>query len=413
MPPNDNGAGPNVPPVSVGPTSSTNAPGNFIMSASAWSGWPSAETPGGPWATPPMEPLGGPGIYSGFGYGRQDPGGYLHRVSTVMTCVDLNSRQLASFPAYGVKNRSPVALPSWYDGGPEPELYGDWSAFMKAATSSYWLHGETILWATDHFANGFPARFIALDPRDVHQDVEGTWYLGQDDHGRELARGDVCSIPYQRLPGVRQRRGIGPLMWAYGNILSAGVLDTYAQQIARYGVWAVLKFPQELTAEQSAELQAQWMAARLASAGAPAVLSGGLTFETLTMSPKDMALLDLVFLNLEMIAAAMGVPSVLVNLPQNTGLQYSTTMMVADQHWRATLRTAMQSFSDAMSQWLLPHGTKIEWNADRYVQPGFLERMQADEIAIRSGMMTADEGRRAERWGPMGDTSDDEIEGIL
>ncbi len=131
------------------------------------------------------------------------------------------------------------------------------------------------------------------------------------------------------------------------------------------------------------------------------------------MSPKDMALLDLVFLNLEMIAAAMGVPSVLVNLPQNTGLQYSTTMMVADQHWRATLRTAMQSFSDAMSQWLLPYGTKIEWNADRYVQPGFTERMQGYEVAIRSGIMTADEARRAERWGPIGDTSDDEVEGAL
>src|SRR5262245_22331480 len=102
--PNANLAGPNVPPVSVGPTSSTNEPGNFVLDAQAWSGWPTTDV--APWMTPPLEnftggsTIGYGGDWTGYGYGRQFPADYLKRVSTVMTCVDLNGRQLASFPAY-------------------------------------------------------------------------------------------------------------------------------------------------------------------------------------------------------------------------------------------------------------------------------------------------------------------------
>jgi len=408
VPPNANLAGPNDPPQSVGPTSSTNAPGNFVLPASAWSGWPAADTidAGGVWATPPMEEFsGGGGEWSGFGYGRQNPGGYMRRVSTAMTCADLNGRQLASFPAYAVNNRRPSSLPSWYSS-PEPELYSDWTAFMKALSNSYYLAGEAILWATGRFADGWPARFVALNPSQVFVDDEGNWYLGHDDHGDPLARADICHIPYQQLPGTLQRRGIGPLRWAWGNLMSAATLNRYAENIARYGVWAVLKHPDELTAAQSADLQGQWMTARYHSAGAPAVLSGGLEFETLTMSPKDLALLDLLWFDLEMIAAAMGVPAVLVNLPQNNGLTYQSTLMLADWHWRATLRTAAESMSGAMSQWLLPRGSHIEFNPDRYTQPPLEERARA--YATLHGIvgddggraLEVDEIREFERWAP-------------
>ena len=366
------------------------------------------------WGAPPLEPMSdlaatNGGEWSGFGYGRHSPGGYLRRVSTVMTCVDLNTRQLASFPAYGVRDRQPFALPSWY-ATPEPELYPDWSAFMKAAGASYYLAGETVLWATARFTNGRPARFVALDPAQLYRDPDGTWYIGTSDAGIELRREDVCHIPYQLLPGVRSRRGIGPLMWAARHVVSAVELDAYAAAIARYGVWAVLKHPDELEEGQAGELQAQWMAARYSSLGAPAVLSGGIEFETLTMTPKDMALLDLKFFDLEMIAAAMGVPSVLVNLPQNNGLNYSSTLMLADWHWRATLRPHAQTFSGAMSRWLLDEGSAIEFDPDRYVQPPLEERARAystlhgieeqDEDGSTKRALTIDEIRARERWAP-------------
>lgn len=412
MEPNDNGPGPNVPPVSVGPTSSTNLPGNFVLPATApWSGWPDSATDGGPWDTPPLEPMVSVdgtwwgGEWSGFGYGRQNgAAGYLRRVATVMTCIDLASRQLASFPLYVVdRDRKRLPVPSWHDGGPEPELYGSWSAFMKAAVNSYLLCGEAVLYATARFADGYPSRFVALNPRTLHIDDDGEWWLGQRaGQGEHLDRDDVCHIPYQVLPG--HRRGIGPLQWAARHLVSAAALTDYALDIAQHGVWAVLKHPDRLNAKQADDLKARWAAARANPSGAPAVLSGGIELEVLSLSPQDMALLDLHVFDLQMIAAAFGVPSFLVNLPQASGLTYSSTEMLADWHWRATLRPYAQSFSDAMSAWLLPRGTVVEWNPDRYVQPGLEERARTyqmlhgivDENGRRA--ITVDEIRAAERF---------------
>lgn len=402
--PNDNGPGPNVPPTSVGPTSSTNAAGNFVMGAEAWSGWPAPDVAA--WSTPPLEDFGSSdvsgGQWSGFGYGRMSPGGYLRRVSTVMTCADLNGRQLSSFPAYQVKGRTPSDLPSWY-ATPEPSLYPDWSAFMKAVSNSYWLAGEAILWAVDRFrSTGYPARFVALNPSRVRVDEDGEWWLNDQVH---LERRDVCHIPYQVLPG--RRRGVGPLEWSCSAVIDAAALDAYASKIAQYGVWGILKAPGELTAEQAAKLQMDWATARATNVGMPAVASGGIDYEQVTMSPRDMALLDLKWFDHQVIAAAMGVPAVLVNLPQSVGLTYQSTVMLADFHWRATLRPATSSIAGALSRWALPAGTGMEFNPDRYVQPDLESRALAYQTLFNiydpetgERAMTIEEIRQAERFAP-------------
>lgn len=356
------------------------------------------------------------GEWSGFGYGRHNPGGYIKRVSTVMTCVDLNTRQLASFPVYGVRERRPFKLPSWSES-PEPTVYPDWSAFIKALGASFYLAGEVVLYATArYFETGLPSRFVVLDPTQVFRDIDGEWFIGTSDAGIHLDSRDVCWIPYQMLPGVHYRRGIGPLLWSGRHVISATELDAYASAIARYGVWAVLKHPDELTADQATELQGQWMSARYSALGAPAVLSGGINFETVTMSPHDMALLDLKWFDLEMIAAAFGVPSVLVNLPQNNGLNYSSTIMLADWHWRATLRPAASTIAGPMSRWLLPPGSDIEFNPDRYTQPPLEDRARAyatlhgiEEVGANGEpkrAITVDEIRANERWAPYPDATD-------
>lgn len=367
--------------------------------AEAWAGWPVE------WATPWLEPS--PMWSTFFGYGQSDPVGYLTRVSTVGTCVDKNARQLASFPAYSVTAGVPGELPDWYQSSPEPGTYSDWVEFMKAAVNSYLFHGETVLYSLVRYADGFPRRFIVLEPHRVHDDDAGQWWIDVGQHGDRLAvdRADLCFIRYQ--PDPTTGRGVGPLTWAARHLVSADVLDRYAVNIAAHGVSAVLTAPGELTAQQTAQARADWAAARRANPGIPAVLSGGLTYNALSMSPRDMALLDLKVFDLQMIASAFGVPPGLVGLPQaGGGLEYSSVDMLADHHWRDALRPMATSFAGALSNWLLPRGTRIEFNPDRYVQPGLAERAQAwtalhgivDEQGRRA--MTVPEIRTFERFAP-------------
>lgn len=360
--------------------------------AEAWSGWPDG------WGTPWME--ASPSSSTFFGYGADDPGGYMRRISTVMTCVDRNTRALATFPVYGLKRRQPIDLPTWYSLSPEPMLYPDWVAFMKAAGNSFQLWGECVLWALARFADGYPARFAVLDVSRTHLDEDGELWLNGTTH---LEREDLCRIPYQVV--ASSPRGVGPLQWLGRHLVSADALEQYATQIARHGVSAVLRHPQRLTAQQSDELKAQWMTARRSSLGAPAVLSGGVEYDTLSMSPKDMALLDLKVFDLQMIAAAFGLPAYLVNLDQPGGFTYANANGLFLYHWRSTLLPMAQSFSGAMSQWLLPYGTVMEFNPDRYIQPDLPERAGAYQtlqgIVDETGRaMTAAEVRVAERFEP-------------
>ena len=356
-----------------------------------------------------MEPMGGGdwmgGSWSGFGYGRQSPDGYLKRVSTVMTCVDLNSRQLASFPVYATRAHQPVGLPTWA-ATPEPELYADWSEFMKVAVNTYQVLGEAVLYATGWGSNGYPARFVALNPSQVTVDQEsGDVYMGND---REpIPAHDVLFIKYQAGPPP-QRRGMGPLTWVGQNLVSAAALEKYAQNIATHGVWAVLKHPGNIDRGQADDLKAGWMASRAAWGAAPAVLSGGVEFEALSLSPKDMALLDLKTYDEQRIASAFGVPPFLVGLEQPGSMTYSNANSLFDYHWRACLRPMANTFAAAMSRWLLPRGTSLWFNRDEYVRPGLADRARAyrtlHTILDKDGRpaITTDEVRIAEGLPPFG-----------
>lgn len=352
------------------------------MNVQAWQGWPVQ------WNTP---------YWGGLAY---MPKG----ASTLWTCIDLNTRQLASFPVYGMKGIAVVGLPEW-SNCPEPELYSDWTEAAKQLFNSYQAAGEVILWATGRYADGGIARWVVLNPSMVN--IE--WADGAIEYslsGRPLDRADVCHIKYQTSP--TNLRGISPLEWCAQSILGASALEQYLSDLAsRGGVpWGILKHPRKLNDGEANKLRERWLEAASDRRGAPAILSGGIELETLMLSPKEMAMLDLRVFDETRIASALGVPPFLVGLPQPSGFTYANATSLFDFHWRATLRTAASSVAGAMSRWLLPRGTRMEFNRDEYVKPTALERAQTYQILFNmvdekgNRAITTDEIRMAERWLP-------------
>ncbi len=331
-----------------------------------WDGWPVG------WSTPNW------GSY-GFGFHMDDPGGFMSRVSTTMTCVDLNSRQLGSFPVYGFDSRSGTRfdLPSWVET-PEPELYADWSEFMKLVVNSYQIYGEVILWATARGADGYPSRFVVLNPERITVEMADgrVVYRAIDrngDHLENLDPEDLCHIKFQAA--TESLRGIGPLQWVGRNLVSAQVLEQYGADLARTGVWAVLRHPGNLNADQANDLKQKWAAGRAADPSLPAVLSGGVEFSTLSISPKDMALLDLRVFDEQRIAGAFGVPAYLVGLPQPGGFTYVNACLTDDTEiltgrgWltvdEVTVddRVLTLNHETGMSEWQYPSAINV-WDVD-------------------------------------------------
>jgi HK97 family phage portal protein len=224
--------------------------------------------------------------------------------------------------------------------------------------------------------------------------------------GKPLDRRDICHIKYQSMP--TNLRGIGPLEWAARSILGAAAMEKMGTDVASKGgiPWAVLKSPRKLNGKEALELQQQWVQGATSRNGAPAVLSGTLELETLTISPREMALLELRIFDETRIAAALGVPPYLVGLPMPDGLTYANANQLLDFHWRTTLRTHASAIASALSNWLLPRGTRVEFNRDEYTRNDPLTRAQTyatlfnliDEKGNRA--ITIDEIRLAERFLP-------------
>src|SRR6185312_13325940 len=143
----------------------------------AWSGWPDG------WATP---------AWGGTGHDMLGPLG--SRVDIVFACLDLNSSILSTMPPYVVRGSEPMPDETWLTN-PEPEIYASWAAFAKELFWCYRGVGEAFVYALSRFANGYPSRFMMLNPSVVQVERIG----GQLEYrvaGYPVDPADVLHIKY-------------------------------------------------------------------------------------------------------------------------------------------------------------------------------------------------------------------------
>jgi portal protein len=393
------------PPVGVGPTTSEGFGNSHVMypailppPVQAWSGWPTE------WNTPNWG-----GAVGGLG-------GIIDRVSVVFGAVDLNASILSTMPPYRMaRQASPTILPGLGPGGgsevidplpwmrnPQPEVYTGWSEAMKQVVMCYFT-GEAFLWATSRYADGTVRNWVMLNPAWV--DVEMVGQTRRYDMGGLDITADVLHLRYCSWPGYP--RGIGPLAALAYNLFGVAAMERYQSNLAMRGgiPWGVLTAQGNLNKPQAEELRDNFVAARLSAMGAPAVMSGGVTLAPFTISPKDMALLELRQFDEARISVLLCVPPMLMGLPSGDhSMVYRNAEGIYDFHWRAYLRPKAATIMEALSGWALPSTQTVELNRDEYVRPPLNERAVVYQTlfgivdpATGARAMTVDEIRAAER----------------
>ena len=393
-PSNDN-VNPPPPAETVGPNASEGFGNDHVMypaSASVgvhpppvmpWSGWPVE------WRTPNW----------GGAVGMSD---ILARVSIVFGCLDLNSSIMSTMAPYRMQGSTVVDPLPWMNN-PQPEVYNGWAEAMKEVVMCFWGIGEAFLWATNRYSDGTVRNWVMLNPSWV--DVE---MMGQirtyEFNGVDITR-DCLHLRYVSWPGYPH--GIGPLAALATNLFGVEAMERYQSNLAiRGGIpWGVLSFPGNLNEPQANDARTNFVNARMSAIGAPAVLSGGVQLQPLTISPKDMALLELRQFDEARISTLLGVPPMLMGLPTgDTSMTYRNAEGIYDFHWRAYLRPRAASIMEAISNWALPTTQSVEINRDDYVRGSITERTTAYSTmfnifdpATGQRAMTIPEIRQAER----------------
>jgi HK97 family phage portal protein len=359
--------------------------GRTLFHASPWDGWPAE------WSLPGMS--------------RAED-----LIDTAWAALDLNSSVFASMPPYLV-GASPNLPDGWIDN-PDPDRYNSWADFAHGLMWDFQL-GEAFVVCTSRYANGWPARFHLIPPWLIEPELTGTgrtYKIGS----LELDPADVLHLRYRST--VDQARGTGPLDAGRARLVAAGVLLRYVTQFVTSGAVpsGVLESEEEVTSKQAEDLHAQWIAARMAKLGLPAVLGGGVSWKATQINPLQSALTELAAYTEAKISVLLGVPPFLLSLPSGgDSMTYSNVSSVFDYHWRGGLRPKAQRVMTALAQWLVPLGTGVEVNRDEYVKPGPLERAQTWEIYLRNGVVDVETVQTAERFTSAGTTTASPVSGVL
>lgn len=276
-------------------------------------------------------------------------------------CMQLNAQQIAAMPLR-FHSTAPGGgyEPAWVSA-PDPNWYPNGiSDAVFAIVKQIYGWGFSCQQVTSRYANGFPQSWTVLPSEVMTIGVENgrrTYKAGET----ELDPSDIVQIdrnPGNALHGTSAIRSFATQAWG----LLAG--SELSRSVMQGGVPStVLKSDRKLTKEQAEAIQAQWMARTTDRGGAPPVLPPELSFETLSMSPDDLLLIDGLEFDARILASAYGVPAFLLNLVLAGGLTYQNPAMLGEYWWRFELRTTAKRITDAFTAQMLPRGNWVDFHA--------------------------------------------------
>lgn len=315
-------------------------------------------------------------------------------VGTIDRCLQLNAQSVATMPlnykhTAAARGFDPVWRtdpdPAWYPNGIGDAVFAIvWSIYAK---------GEAFLYVTSRYETGYPRTWTVLDAT--------TMKVGDGGGVRSYKSNSYPLDPRSVLHIMRNPTGAlrgTPALAAYwANVQSAAQAEAYAADV--YGATGVnrvaLRSGRRLDEGQAMDIQAQWVAAVSRRLGAPAIIPPDLELlQAISISPKDMMLLESREWDAKQIAAAFGVPAMLLNIAVSGGLTYQNPSQLFGLWWRTELMPTAVKIQEALSRWL-PRGHWVEFDPSQQLRPDMETLVNVYSRLLADGAITVDEYRAA------------------
>jgi HK97 family phage portal protein len=290
--------------------------------------------------------------------------------------------------------------------------------FMMWLTTLYLISGNSYVYGNglDKNPKKPPPELQLLLPGKV-QVKPGQGYLPQKYEYRPGVAGTQIDYPVDQVTGrsaimhlktvnpLSEWYGLSPLIAAaYGiDILNAGgkwnkkLLDNDARPSGALVVKDAEGKPATLTEEQfnrlREEIDSKFSGAN--NAGKPLLLEGGLEWQELSISPKDLDFLNGKYASARDVAMALGVPPQLLGIPGDSTFSNMEQAKVA--FWTDTVIPMLCLFLEGFNRWLTPlFGEDLYLWYDEEMIPALepLRQQKATRVNA-SGYMTINEKRRA------------------
>lgn len=336
-------------------------------------------------------------------------------LSTVLACVSAISSAIGSLPAYVYreveKGRQPTPqhpLQALIDNG--PNQHQTWPEFIEWLTASALLRGNGLAEiVSDHRGQitGFepiPWDWVSVqllnNGRLAFDVTPITAQYGGTGRSRRLLQHEVIHLRDRTDDGLIGR---SRLQRAAGVVTNASTLQRFAQNIYANGgrPAGTLNHPSKLSKTAMDNIRESWNRSYSgpANAGKVAVLFEGMSFTPLAPTPEDAELLASRKFSTEELARLYGCPPPIVGDYSNNTFTNANTA----GRWFAqfTLNQWITKL-EALFKQLLGPGYSIELDMSSFLRGDPEQRWAAHAIAVKNNILTVDEVREVEGYGPRG-----------
>ena len=199
--------------------------------------------------------------------------------------------------------------------------------------------------------------------------------------------------------------GLSPLAYAAKCIGIAIAADNRVSKIYSNGAKpsGVLTIDKVLKPEQRAQIKKQFNGLDYGNDDRLYVLEAGMQYSQVSMSPKDIELLDSRRFQIEDIGRFFGVPSILLNQTFGQSSLGSNVSQILEAFYKLNLRPYLEKFESSVVCWLLnasPDEFECEFDFNALIRGDEKTRIETYARAIQTAQMTPNEARAKEGRGP-------------
>jgi HK97 family phage portal protein len=314
----------------------------------------------------------------------------------VYRSVSLISDLGASLPLEAI-GRNGVAEPFPPPILEHPNPAETYNTTLRKIFTSLLFRGNAYLWARTRDSIGNITSAYVLNP----DEVSVAWDRAElyplyswRDRPMEVNR-EIFPISINHWPG--RLKGVGPIEAA--RLMFSGMRSEarMARRIFEDEATptGILKVPRALTKPEAEEVQEMWEESH-AGRKRPAVLSGGVEFDPITINPVDAQFIEQRNFSIQEVARLFGLPGYFLLVPSGDPLTYSTTEGLMRIFLTTTLNPTYLEPVEEVFSLMLPEGITARFNAAELLRADTQTRYAAYQAGLAAGFLTIDEVRATE-----------------
>lgn len=344
-----------------------------------------------------------------------NPGGYAApsmdralQSSAVWACVRLLSDSVSMMPlsAYTLRGdvRVPVPQPPFFV---KPSSDANMSEWVYMVMVSLLLRGNAYGRIVRRDRDGYPVQIELLSPDSVTVTTDPeTGALVYRVNQKDLDAENVFHMRAFRTPG--SRLGLSPIEYAARSINTDAAASGFALDFFKDGAHpsAILSSDSTFNAEQAQTIKRRFVAA--INGREPAVLSGGLKYDQIQVSPEESQFLETQKYGVSQIARIFGVPPEMIAGDSSNSMTYANVEQRSLDFLTYSVQPWLTRFEATLAT-LLPGLRHVRFDTSVLARVDFATLIGASAVAINSKQMTPDEARAYRDVAPLTDEQKAEL----